>query len=301
MKEEVYMDKDKDRGAKEYGKERYSPMEEYGKERVPKTPAENKMTFAKTSAQSTEVRQKTPQKTQQAAPIQQTQTLAAAQQPRPQSARPQTVATQAASRPRKRIYISWPFVLGIFGGLAVLALVICSIIFWSFGQWTFGVLLSAGLIAGTVLIYLDSDYYIPQMWIAGILAVLSVILVFLLKDKYDTMAMLLALGFAVIFFLCTHYAQEDGEEGPATLSAILMACNILVATGVLGGFTLLWFFACFLPGMLIVTIVACALTDFDDVFLFGNMIGGGIMQAAIVAASTLLIHLLFELICSFFK
>lgn len=275
---EEYTSKEKDKGGAEYGKDRCPRSQisekEYGKVRI---------------APETKSVSNVPVKS-------------AAQKPREnRNAVPSVQHTAAFEKPQeKKNHLSVPLMLGIAASVAVIALSVLSLCFWSFGQWFFGAVLGVGLVVVAIWFYVNSEYYIPQMWIAGIFSVLNVILVFLLKDNYYMMAILIALGLAAIFFLCTYYAYDDVEEERGVFSSVLMACDLFVATGVIGGFSLLWLFACFLPGVLIVAIVACALLDLDDVYLFGHWVNAGIVLASIVAAVTLLVHLLFELICSFF-
>lgn len=289
-------------------KQRDITREEYGKDRAPRRSDGEKTEYGKVreSRESkpimtpsappvTTPTEKTPTKSE---PASEAHGLRSRPLPPPTNPLPRPAVPQITQiRPtRRRIHISTPVILGVIGVLAAVTLIILGISFWNFGQWVFGIMTSAVLIGMAVWIYTEFDTYIPTIWISFALVILNVVLFFILREAYDIMATLISLGLAVMFFLCVPYAYDDAEEGYGAFSAVLMSAVLLFATAAPGGLTLLCFFACWMPGVLIALLIACLMMDVDGICLFHVDLPDGYLQAITVTVVTLLIHLLFEVV-----
>lgn len=168
------------------------------------------------------------------------------------------------------------------------ALIILTALFW---QWVIGILLAVGLVVFTIVFYEKEYEYVPQLWVSGILSLVNLILACIWPDIFSPISFLLSIGLAVSLFATTIYAYEDSEEGIGMLSAILLACNITIATTVLGGFSSIFFWLClFLAPTLVIALIITGINNACD---WEN--GAGV--ASVVSAVLVGVHILLAFAC----
>lgn len=178
--------------------------------------------------------------------------------------------------------------------IAIVAIIGLSIYSWKVGQWIIGIILAIAIIALTVILYTAYDVYLPQLWIISGISIVNIVLAWLFPGSYSTMALPVSVGAVVALFICAYYAYDDYEEDLGMAAVVMMACNLVVATSIKGGFSsiVLWLCVCLLPAFLISSGIAAIYEKCDG--------DNGILISSIVAGVIIGLHVLLVCICPHF-